>query len=403
MKLRRVMTDLDWVTVVITGALALCGLVFIDSATGDDVSGRSLAGKQAIVLGMGAVLGAVTVGTHYARVMRAAWLLYAGTVGALLLLPWFGVIVNGAQRWYKLPGGFLLQPSEFAKLGMILALASYLRFRHKAQTWDGLLVPIAIACVPAAFILKQPDLGSSLVLWPVLFAMCFVAGAPPRAIVGVALVGTAVGLLGYFVMHDYQRKRIDTWREHFAWQPELDLASAQAADEGDVEAEAAAKAARENMRARLRDTAYQPWQALIAIGSGGWSGFGVGRGPQNIHEFLPYRESDYVFAVVAEETGLLGCSGVLGLQVLLALRLLWIAARSRERFGRLVVVGVATYLGAQSLMHAAVCAWLVPATGLPMPLVSYGGSSTLTALLGVSLALSVSARREPVLAADGFT
>ena len=391
MKLRRVLAELDWVTVLLTAALALCGLVFIDSATADELSGRSMAGKQGLVLALGFVLAAVTVSTHYGRVMRAAWLLYAVPVIAMALLPWFGVIVNGAQRWYKLPGGFLVQPSEFAKLGLILALASYLRFRHKAQTWDGLLVPIAITLVPATLILRQPDLGSSLVLWPVLIAMCFVAGAPPRAIVMVVLLGLAVGVLGYFAMRDYQRVRIDTWREHFAWQPEADVAPGTEA-----------KAARESMQARLRDTAFQPWQALIAIGSGGWSGFGIGRGPQNIHDFLPYRESDYVFAVVAEETGLLGCLGVLGLQMLLALRLLWIAARSRERFGRLLAVGVATYLGAQSLMHAAVCAWLVPATGLPMPLVSHGGSSTLVALLAIALALSVSARREPVLSADGF-
>lgn len=389
MTLRRVLADLDWVTVILAGALALCGLVFIDSATADDLSGRSMAGKQGFVLVLGLVVGAVTVSTHYGRVMRAAWLLYAVTVIALALLPWFGVIVNGAQRWYKLPGGFLLQPAEFAKLGLILALASYLRFRHKAQTWDGLVVPIGITLVPATLILKQPDLGSSLVLWPVLLAMCFVAGAPPRAIVRVALLGLVVGVAGYFVMHGYQRERIDTWREHFAWQPEAPVADST-------------KDAAEEMRTRLRTTAYQPWQALIAIGSGGWSGFGIGRGPQNIHDFLPYRESDYVFAVVAEETGLLGCLGVLGLQMLLALRLLWIAARSRERFGRLLAVGVATYLSAQSLMHAAVCAWLVPATGLPMPLVSYGGSSTLVALLAIALVLSVSARREPVLSADGF-
>ena len=110
-----------------------------------------------------------------------------------------------------------------------------------------------------------------------------------------------------------------------------------------------------------------------------------------------------MLAVVAEETGWLGCAGLLGLQLALVLGILGVGMRSRERFGRLLCVGVATYLGAQSLLHAAVCAWMIPATGLPMPLVSYGGSSTLAATIGVGMALSVSARREPVLAADGFT
>ncbi|MEZ5963494.1 MAG: FtsW/RodA/SpoVE family cell cycle protein [Planctomycetota bacterium] len=409
---RRLLRDLDWYLVLLAGALALMGLLFVDSATADVDTETSAAGKHALVLAAGAVVAVGVVVVHYARFMRAAWLLYGLSIVSLLLLPWFGMVINGARRWYRLPGGFALQPAEFAKLALIVVLASYLRFRHKATTWEGLFVPVLITLVPAALILKQPDLGSSMVLWPVLLAMCFVAGTPLRAVLGLLGVGALALGVGYLFMHDYQRTRIQVWLEHFDWQPEVvpiqpeePAVEAAAAKEAHAAALAVYRDEREaydRMQTLLRSSAYQPWQALIAIGSGGMSGFGVGNGPQNVHGFLPYRESDYIFAVVAEETGFVGGLLVIGLELALAVRILTVAARSRERFGRLLAVGVAVYLAAQSLMHVAVCAWVVPATGLPMPFLSQGGSSTLAALLAVALVANVSARREPVLAADGF-
>jgi rod shape determining protein RodA len=141
---------------------------------------------------------------------------------------------------------------------------------------------------------------------------------------------------------------------------------------------------------------------LIAIGSAGWFGFGVGEGPQNRYDFVPYRNADYIFSVVAEETGLLGVIGLMLLQAALVLVLLRIASRSRERFGRILVVGVATFLGSQTLMHIAVCSWLVPSTGLPLPLMSYGGSSTMVTVLALAMALNIGARRQPALASDAF-
>lgn len=387
----RLLREIDWCVVLLAAALALTGLVFVDSATADVDAGYSAAGRHAVVMLAGVLISVAAVVVHYGRIMRAAWVLYGLAIISLFLMPWFGVVINGARRWYRLPGGFALQPSEFTKLALIVALAAYLRFRHKATTWEGLMVPVLITLVPAALILKQPDLGSSLVLWPVLLAMCYVAGTPARAVLGLVLIGAVALALGYWVMHDYQRVRIDVWWEHFGWQPEV--------EPGDGED---AQVAYGRMRDLLRGSAYQPWQALIATGSGGLTGFGIGSGPQNVHDFLPYRESDYIFAVVAEETGLLGSVLVLALVLALALRILLVASRSRERFGRLLAVGIAVYLTAQSVMHVAVCAWIVPSTGLPMPFLSQGGSSTVAALLAVALVVNVSARREPVLAADGF-
>jgi rod shape determining protein RodA len=296
-------------------------------------------------------------------------------------------VINGSRRWFNVLG-FSLQPSEFAKIAVILALASWLRFRDKAKTVDGLFVPIVITAVPVALVFLQPDLGSSLVFWPILLAMCYAAGTPVRSLAGLVAVGAALLVLAWFtVLHDYQRTRVEVWATHFSWSDPEQMTSGE----------------RRDMQEMLRGDGYQPWQALIAIGSGGVSGHGYLQGPQSRFDFLPYRAGDYVFAVVAEETGFLGAFGLVILHLGLVLLLLGIARRTRERFGRLLAVGVAAWLGTQALLHVAVCAWLLPATGLPMPFVSQGGSGTIAAWIGVALAVNVGARREPVLASDGFS
>jgi rod shape determining protein RodA len=315
-------------------------------------------------------------------VLRAAWLFYGAAVLALAGLPFFAPELNGARRWYALPG-FSVQPSEFAKLAVVLALAALLRFKSRARTFDGLIVPMVVAAVPALLVLRQPDLGSALVFGPVLLAMCYAAGAPARSILAVLAVGLVVAVLAYVeVLHDYQKERIAVWLQHWGWH------------EGNLDSHA--------VRDVLRGPGFQPWQALIAMGAGGLTGFGIGEGPQNRYDFLPYRSEDYLFAVVGEETGWIGCVVTLAVVAALVGGLLALAMRTRERFGRLVAIGVATWIGAQALTHVAVCGWLVPATGLPMPLLSYGGSSSLATLLGIAICLNIGARREPILAADGF-
>jgi rod shape determining protein RodA len=363
-------------------ALALCGLVFIGSATRDDPQFAAQQGRQALFLLCGTGVGIAAVLMHYVHLLRAAWLFYAVTLVALCGLFVFAPEINGSRRWYPMPG-FSIQPSEFAKLAVVLALAAMLRFKARAHTFDGLVVPMVVAAVPALLIARQPDLGSSLVFGPVLLAMCYVAGASLRSILAVLGIGAMVAGVAYVtVLHDYQTQRVEVWLQHLSWD-EAALATPEVRD-------------------LLRGPGYQPWQALIALGGGGLTGFGIGQGPQNCYDFLPYRSEDYVFAVIGEEIGWLGCSAVLALVAALVLGLLGIAARTRERFGRLVCVGVATWIGTQSLVHVAVCGWLVPATGLPMPLVSYGGSSSLATLLALAICCNIGARREPILAADGF-
>lgn len=376
-----VLKNVDGLLVCAVFALCLCGLVFIGSATQDDPQFANQQGRQALFVACGFGAGFFLLLLHYVHVMRGSWILYGVAVLALAGLPWFAKEINGTRRWYSLPG-FSIQPSEFAKLGVVLALASLLRFKSRARTFDGLLVPMMVAAVPAVLVLRQPDLGSALVFGPVLLAMCYAAGAPTRSIVWVTVTVLAVFVLAYELLHDYQRARVDVWLQHWTWN-EANLHT-------------------HDVREVLSGPGRQPWQALIAMGSGGLTGYGIGEGPQNRYDFLPYRSEDYIFAVVGEEVGWLGCVVILGIVAAIVASLLAIAIRTRERFGRLVCVGVAAWFGTQSLVHVAVCGWLVPSKGLPMPLLSYGGSATLATLLAIALCLNIGARREPILAPDGF-
>lgn len=379
----KVLREIDWWLVLLTAAMGSVGVIFIHSGTAVDERFSDQVSRQLLFFCVAGIVGIGLVAVPYVRIMRSAWLWYAIALVALVGLPFFGVMINGSRRWYHVLG-FGIQPSEFAKLAIIVALAAWLRFRSKARTLDGLIVPVLITAVPVALILKQPDLGSSLVFWPILLAMCYAAGTPARTLGLLVLFGVIALVIAYFtVLHDYQKTRVDVWLQHFSW------------DRAAVE--------QPEVRRVLRTDGYQPWQALIAIGAGGVSGFGLMQGPQSQFDFLPYRSGDYIFAVICEEWGWFGAVSMILLEILLVVAIARIALRSRERFGRLLAVGVAAYLGTQAFLHIAVCAWLVPATGLPMPFVSYGGSSVLASVAAVALAINVGARREPVLAADGYS
>ena len=378
----RVLRNVDGWLVVIIAALCLAGLLFIGSATIDDAVFGAQQGRQSLFVIVGLGVGFFVVLPHYVHIMRASWFLYGVAVLALMGLPFFAPSINGARRWYAFPG-FSIQPSEFAKIAVVLALAALLRFKSRAKTFEGLIVPMLIAAVPALLILKQPDLGSSLVFAPVLLAMCYAAGASARSI--MILLGIAAGVMVFayfYLLHDYQVVRVEMWGHHWSW------------DDSNLRTH--------EVREMIRGKGFQPWQALIAMGSGGWAGHGLGLGPQNRYDFLPYRSEDYLFAVVGEEGGFLGCLLILGLIAALVIGLINIAGRTRERFGKLVCVGVAAWLGSQSLFHVAVCGWLIPSTGLPLPLLSYGGSSTLAMLLALAICINIGARREPILSGDGF-
>jgi rod shape determining protein RodA len=307
---------------------------------------------------------------------RNAWTIYGATMFLLLLVPLIGDERNNARRWIQLPLGFDLQPSELAKLGLIVALARSL-YRNRLKTLGDWFQPACLAFLPMVLVAAQPDLGTALMVVPVSLGMCWLAGASGRFLVGLVLCGAMLGGAAYQGewVEGYQKKRIDTW-----------LACFQG----------------EELIADKNGAGYHQYMARVAIGNGGPFGTGLGRGVANEAGHLPERDCDSIFAVIAEEGGFLGAAGFVFLYLLFAALILVSASHVRERFSRLLVGGVGLYFAAHFLINASVNLGLLPMTGLTLPLVSTGGSSLLASFLALGLALGLSARHEPTLDLDAF-
>ena len=307
---------------------------------------------------------------------RNAGLLYALALVLLFLVPVVGEERNYARRWIPLPLGFDLQPSELCKLALVLVLARVL-YQNRLRRAADWALPGLLALVPMAAVALQPDLGTALTVVPVTLGMFYLAGASGRSLLAFLGLGFVLGLGAWQLelVQDYQVRRIDTWVASF--------------DPG-------------YLIENRSGAAFHTYHARVSIGNGGWRGTGVGQGIANQAGHLPERESDSIFAVIAEEGGLVGGGAVLFLYALLTALLLLSAARIRERYARLTVGGVALYFGAHFFIHVAVNLGLLPMTGLTLPLVSTGGSSLLTSFLALGLALGLGARWEPSLDEDAF-
>ncbi|MCY3024009.1 MAG: FtsW/RodA/SpoVE family cell cycle protein, partial [Planctomycetota bacterium] len=291
-------------------------------------------------------------------------------LGLLLLCGVFATRpINGARSWYNLYY-FKLQPSELMKPVAILTLAYYLMYRDSYKKLSGLIVPLVLVMVPMLLVLKQPDLGTTLVFAPVLFVMLFAAGARLWHLALMTLAGGGGMVFMWFtVMKDYQKNRILAWLN-----PE---------------------------EYRLGE-AWQLLRSEAAIGSGGLWGAGWGQSNQGSLNLLPEKHTDFIFAVVAEEGGFCMAALLLVLILLAALSGLGIAARTREPAGRLIAVGCVTILCAQVLVNASVALGLLPTTGLTFPFVSYGGSSAISAFICLGLLVNIGTQQEPVLAKEDF-
>lgn len=299
---------------------------------------------------------------NYRMLCRWSYTIFLGSLGLLVLVFLFPP-VNGAHRWIRLgPLGF--QPSELAKVALVLALARYLMYRENYRRFRGLLIPLGLALAPVVLILREPDLGTALVLLPVLFAMLFVAGARPRDLIALAAVGLIAIPLLWTQMSREQKSRVTALLEQ--------------AGPG------------ENPSA----DGYQLHQAkqMIALG-GTWGTLIAGQtldDPGAYH--LPEARSDFIFCVLAERLGLLGIGLVLTLFALLAWRGLAVAAATREPFGRLAAVGLVALMAVQVTINTAMTVGLLPITGLSLPLVSYGGSGLLAQGLVLGLLLNIGLR-----------
>jgi len=375
---------------------ALCGLMllgalFVYSATMVNVS-ASLAPwynqswfRQIVwyVLGTGAAVALCCVDYH--TVARWSMVAYCFAVFLLAVVLFFGTVRFGARRWFDL-GFFSLQPSEFAKLAFILAQAHFLsrpveELRVPLTFWKAL----GFMMLPFILILKEPDLGSALVLLPTGLAMLFVAGTPRRylvwmfATVGILAVLFVANVLfappnWQIKLEDYQRRRLLVY--FGAEDPPLAGAS---------------KAERAQLRRRQLDYSHNVRQALISVGSGGLTGKGWRQGTQNALGYLPrsVAHNDFIFSVIAEESGFVGSVIVLTLYGVVLFTGIRIAGQARDRLGKLMAVGVVTLLFSHVFINVGMNIRIMPVTGVPLPLLSYGGSSVLGSLIAMGILQNV--------------
>jgi len=399
------LTEPGIVIIAATGVLLAVGLACIyvtdtHYASGND--GPANAKKQFIFIIISLVAAMVVLRVGYHSISRYAYIIFG--IVLVLLFPLaiargfhmsFGGLTaprNGAYRWINLPG-YQLQPSELMKAAYLISLAWYLRYRSNYRHLGGLFWPFAISVVPFALILIEPDLGTVLLLVPVLFVMLFLAGAKIFHLLLIALMGLAMMPLAWGQIKSYQRLRVaavllqnDELRQAVIDRPQ------------DYELLATKRQAME----WAASSGYQLVHSKNAVGSGGWFGYGWGGGIYVNHSLLPDRHNDFVFSLIGHQWGFVGCSVVLCCYIVIVTAGVRIASVTKDPFGRLLAVGAVTLLAAQMLINVGMTIGLLPITGMTLPFVSYGGSSLLSNFVVLALLISVSQHRPFLLAGKPF-
>jgi rod shape determining protein RodA len=355
-----------WSMILISLTLAGIGLVAVFSATvASGQPGRSLVLRQVTWCSMGLVLMAASLLFDYDVLRRWAGWLYVAVVGALIAAWVVGKIAGGSQRWLEI--GFMrFQPSEFAKLALVVILARYFADRGGRGNPEPreLILPILLTALPVGLVLVQPDLGTAGVMLLISLSMIAFAGVGRRALWWGAAVTVGIGVLIFLVgdhlMMEYQKKRLMTFLN-----PGDDPLGA----------------------------GYHILQSQIAIGSGGVLGKGFLQGTQNQLMFLPVKHTDFVFSILAEEWGFIGCIAVLGLYLALFLCGLGVVGKARDRFGELTAFGCTVMLFWHVTVNVGMVMGLLPVVGVPLSFLSYGGSSLLAAFLAVAIMVNISMRR----------
>jgi cell division protein FtsW (lipid II flippase) len=350
--------------------------------------------KQLLFIAIGAACMILFQAVNYLKIGQLSWFFYLLAMVLILytILPGvprrgFGSVpvIKGAHPWIKF-GLFSFQPSELMKIAFVMVLARYLRYRSNYRTLPGLMAPFALALVPVAMIIKQPDLGTALIFIPALFAMLFVAGArlwhlaavvmmgimvaPVMWLAGPAPDGPGLPVFKYLpvMVKPYQRARVISMFH--------------------------------NDPRTQRDKGYQQHHALVAFGSGGITGKGIGDIP--VGEHVPEAHNDMVFALIGEQLGLFGAAAVLVAYGVLFAAGIEIAGSTREPFGRLMAAGIVSVFAGQTFINLMVCLKLMPVTGITLPFVSYGGSSLLASFMAAGLLLNIGQNRPVVMAKDSF-
>jgi rod shape determining protein RodA len=353
---RRLLQNVDWPLLGATVSLvALSATTLATLSVGR--TGGGIAVRQLAWFGVGFVALLVVASIDYRRLVRLAPLLYLAGLAALVAVFVLGRTVSGARRWLMV-GPISVQPSEVFKICFVLMVVWFLSTRWAQPVGKVVLVAAApLALIPAVLIVKQPDLGTALLLFPVLIALLVAAGMRLRILGGLVLMGLAAAPVAWLALKDYQRDRfLDPLRDPLG-------------------------------------RAYNVIQAKIAIGSGQLLGKGVAGATQSRLAFLPERHTDFIFAVFAETWGFVGCLVLLTCYALLLLRGFDIAASTREPVGRLVALGVTALVSTQVLVNVGMVVGLIPVVGIPLPFMSYGGSSMVVSMMALGLLLSVRMRQ----------
>jgi rod shape determining protein RodA len=354
--------DIDWTLLAIVTVISVIGLTEIYSAT----HASPMAGlhwKQLTWISVGVAGMFLIASIDYHAILDQAPALYIFGIAGLVVVLAIGYSRLGAKRWISIAGANL-QVSELMKLIIIIVLARYLsEVRTDRLTLRDMVKIALLTAVPVVLILKQPDLGTAMVLVPVAVVGCVLAGIEWKHLaIGVILIGSLLPVAWHMRTHlkPYQQQRIETFLH-----PEEDQ----------------------------RGAGYQILQSEIAVGSGGFWGKGFGKGSQVQLAFVPVRYSDFILAALAEEQGFIGVCIVLLLYLGLMLRLVDNAQKAKDRAGMYVVMGVAAILGFHVLVNASMVIGYMPVTGIPLPLMSYGGSSTAFVFLALGLVMNVRMRR----------
>jgi len=353
----------DWPLFISAALIAVIGIVNLYSATSVYSGARAEQYvNQVYWLVAGGILAVFAASVDYRHFERLGYVVYIVGVLCLVLVIILGRDIRGSARWIVL-GSFQFQPSEFMKLALAIALAKFLHDdpRGEGRTLKDLVVPVLLTLIPVVLIMRQPDLGTAIILMLIFFTIALLIRLRWESVVAVAgIAAVLVSLAWSYGLKDYQRQRVTSFLN-----PEADL----------------------------RGAGWQAHHARVAIGNGGLFGQGYMRGTQNQFKFLPDQYSDFPFPVFAEDWGFVGGVLLLGLYGFLSIWAIRVASQSKDRFGAALSVGIGAMIFWQAFINLGMVLGLLPVVGVTLPLFSSGGSSVLTTLIGVGLLMNVSMRR----------
>lgn len=461
---KRYLVNFPWIVFFAALVLSGVGLIGIHSATQlEGPDGRMHAGtlvvKQCLWLACGLAALAVVLWPSYLKLGRWSYVLYVASIVPLLVLllarhlggiPMIVRRINGAYSWFTLPGGLTVQPSELTKIAFIMAMARYLTWRQTHRHPRGLVLPLLMALLPTALVIRQPDLGTALMFAPVLVLMLVAAGAKLRHLAVAVAVVLLLAPVFYLKIDRYQQRRIETWlldgpveqfhmtraaaeredrslsneekaemvrRFRSSWRVQAYLAVDTVKwwtgrhlpwlfpplkERSRIVARAGPEAepvGRQFLRIhwfveeRLNGPGYHSFQSKVAVGSGGLTGLGLGRGTQTQNRLLAEAHNDFIFAVIAEEWGFIGAMIVIVLYGVIIVFGVDVGLATNEPYGKLLAVGVVALVASQAMLNMGITVGLMPVTGIPLPLVSYGGSSTVSGYIAIGLLCNVGMRR----------